>query len=1196
MIRTIDFNAFVAGTVIDDEYVVSDGVTVSAVARGDGADQAMIFDSNNPTGDDTDLASDTLDGLLIISEDGDSSDPDDNDAGGSIFFDFEDLVRIKSLTFKDIEETSGEGTRMIFYNADGEVIENQFVAPTGDGGETTVQLFVPGTARMEVRFEGSGAIDNLVFDDGKGADEAPTAVDDSAITDEDTSVIIDLRGNDNDPNNTLEELTIGEFVSPNGTVEDNGDGTVTFTPDQDFNGEAVFTYTLRDPNGNTDVGEVTVQVNPINDAPDAVADADTTDFNTAITVDLLANDTDPDIATNGDVLTVVAVSVPEAQGTVVNNGDGTATFTPADGYTGVATIAYTIEDEAGLRDSDEHFVTVEVDDNQPPVTGDDTLTTDEDTPSEPLNVLANDSDPDGDTLTLVSAESPDGEVSIDPDGEIVFTPTEDFNGETTITYTVTDPSGAESTGTVNVTVNPINDAPDAVDDSDTTEFETAVTVDLLANDTDVDIATNGDVITVIEATVPAEQGILVDNGDGTVTFTPADGFSGDATISYTIEDAAGLQDSALHTVTVGESTDVSPVAVDDVAETQEDTAVVIDLLGNDTDPDTPAEDLTISALSVPADQGEVVDNGDGTVTFTPAPDFNGEVTISYTVSDPEGNTDDGEAVVTVTPVADAPVTEPDALTTDEDTPSEPLNVLANDSDPDGDELTLISATSPDGEVSFDPNGEIVFTPNENFNGTTTIEYFVTDPSGLESPGIVNVTVNPVNDAPDAVDDTDVTDEDTSVEINLLANDTDVESDPLTVTTASVPAEEGTLEPVTDGSDGLYIFTPAPDFNGDATVSYSISDGNGGEDSAVHVITVGEENDAPVANPDTLTTDEDTPSEPLNVLANDSDPDGDPLTLTSATSPDGEVSFDPDGEIVFTPDENFNGETTITYIVTDPSGTESTGTVTVTVNPVNDAPDAVDDTDVTDEDTSVEINLLANDTDVEGDPLTVTTASVPAEEGTLEPVTDGSDGLYTFTPAPDFNGDATVSYTISDGNGGEDSAVHVITVGEENDAPVANPDTLTTDEDTPSEPLNVLANDTDPDGDPLELIEATSPDGTVAFTPEGEVIFTPDPDFNGETTITYTVTDPSGEETEGTVTVTVTPVNDAPDAVDDVDVTPEDTPITVDLLANDTDVDGDDLTVVEATVPEEQGTLVDNGDGTVTFTPAEDFTGEATISY
>ena len=816
MIRTLDFNAFAAGTVIDDEYATTEGVTVSATG---GSGQAMLFDTNNPTGGDTDLASDTLDGVLIISEDGDSSDPDDNDAGGSLFFDFNEPSFIKSLTFKDIEETSGDGTLMIFYDADGGVIDEHFVQPTDDGGERTVGLGVDGVSRLEVRFEGSGAVDNLVFDDKLPVDEGPTAVDDSGETDEDTAVIIDLRGNDTDPNDLRDDLVIGDFVSADGTVTDLGDGTVSFLPNPDFSGETTFTYSVTDPAGNSDTGEVTVLVNPVNDAPAAVNDADTTDFNTPITVDLLANDTDVDLP-EGDMLTVTSVSVPVEQGTVLNNNDGTALFTPADGFTGDATISYTIEDAAGLSDSAEHVVTVaDGAGNSAPVTAPDTAETDEDTASDPIDVLDNDSDPDGDTLQVTEATSPDGTVEITADNELIFTPNPDFNGETTITYTAADPSGAETPGTVTVTVNPVNDAPVAVDDSDETDLNTAIELDLLANDSDVD----GDALTVVSATVPVDQGTVSAPVDGVVTFTPADGFAGVATVSYTIEDEEGLQDSAEHTVTVsGTPANNAPIAVDDVATTDEDTAVVLDLVDNDSDPD--GDLLTVTAVSVPADQGTVVNNDDGTATFTPALDFNGEATVTYTIADPDG---------------------------------------------------------------------------------------------AEATAVHVVDVTPVNDAPVANDDTDTTAEETPITVDLLDNDSDVDGDTLTVVGATVPADQGTL---LDNGDGTVTFTPATDFTGPATISYSISDGNGGADSAEHVIDVTPVNDAPVAGDDMMGTPYNTPITDIPVLANDTDVDEDPLRVVTATTPDGDVIINDDGTLTFTPTDGFTGPAEITYTISDrPAG-------------------------------------------------------------------------------------------------------------------------------------------------------------------------------------------------------------------------------------------------------------------------------------
>ncbi len=1061
----------------------------------------------------------------------------------------------------DILDLTGQGP---FY------LDNVTTDSNGNGIDGTV-VFVDADGNPTGATISFTEIEKVV---GEEINRGPDAVDDMAETDEDTAVIIDVLSNDSDPDG--DPLEVISATSPNGTVEINPDGTLTFTPDENFNGMTTVDYVISDGNGGTDKAWVKVTVNSVNDAPDAVDDFDTTDEDTPITVDLLANDTDPD----GDDLTVTSARLMDpTQGTLVNNGDGTVTFTPAPDFNGDVVIKYDITDGNGGRDWASHTITVEAVNDAPDAT-DDSATTDEDTPVT-IPVLDNDSDPDGDPLTVTEATSPDGDVVINPDGTITFTPADNFNGPTTITYTVTDPDGNEDTATVNVVVNPVNDGPETgpggvEDDVAETDEDTPVDIDVLANDSDPD----GDPLTVTEATSP--DGDVVINPDGTITFTPDENFNGETTITYTVEDPSGESAQATVTVTVNPIND-APEAVDDADGTQEDTAITVDLLANDFDVD--GDDLTVIAVSVPADQGTVVNNGDGTATFTPAPNFNGEATISYTIEDEEGLTDSAIHTVDVAAVQDVPDAENDVATTDEDTPVT-IDVLANDEDPDGDPLTVTEATSPDGDVVINPDGTITFTPDENFNGNTTIEYTITDPDGNEDTATVFVHVDPVNDAPEAVDDADTTDEDTPVIVDLLANDFDVDGDDLSVVSATLISGEGEI---VDNGDGTVTFTPAPDFNGEAVIEYTIQDEEGLQDTALHTITVEGVEDAPDAEDDVAETDEDTPVT-IDVLDNDSDPDGDPLTVTEATSPDGDVTINPDGTITFTPDENFNGDTTITYTVTDPDGNEDTATVDVTVNPINDAPEAVDDADGTQEDTAITVDLLANDFDVDGDDLTVIAVSVPADQGT---VVNNGDGTATFTPAPNFNGEATISYTIEDEEGLTDSAIHTVDVAEVQDAPDAEDDVAETDEDTPVT-IDVLGNDSDPDGDPLTVTEATSPDGDVVINPDGTITFTPDENFNGDTTIEYTITDPDGNEDTATVTVTVLPVNDAPEAEDDRSTTPFNTAVTVPVLANDFDVDGDDLTVTEATSPD--GDVVINPDGTITFTPNDGFEGEAVIDY
>ncbi|HDM8125779.1 TPA: tandem-95 repeat protein, partial [Vibrio harveyi] len=585
---------------------------------------------------------------------------------------------------------------------------------------------------------------------------------------------------------------------------------------------------------------------------------------------------------------------------------------------------------------------------RPPVAEDDSVLTDEDA-SVSIDVLANDQDADSDSLSIESATVPAEQGTVEIiDGKLIFTPAEDFNGEATVTYVVTDGALTDE-ATVTVTVNPINDAPAAVNDTVSTDEDTAVTIDVLANDSDPE----NDTLTITAASVPTEQGTVA-IVDGKLVFTPAENFNGDATISYTISDGQ-LTDDATVAVTVNPVND-APVAVDDTVTTDEDTAVTIDVLANDSDPEN--DTLTITAASVPAEQGTVT-IVDGKLVFTPAENFNGDATISYAISDGQ-LTDDATVAVTVNPVNDAPVAVNDTVSTDEDT-AVTIDVLANDSDPENDTLTITAASVPaeQGTVTI-VDGKLVFTPAENFNGDATISYTISD-GQLTDDATVAVTVNPVNDAPVAVDDTVATDEDTAVTIDVLANDSDSENDTLTITAASVPAEQGTVTIV----DGKLVFTPAENFNGDATISYTISDGQLTDDATV-AVTVNPVNDAPVAVNDTVSTDEDT-AVTIDVLANDSDPENDQLTITNASVPaeQGTVTI-VDGKLVFTPAENFNGDATISYTISDGQLTDD-ATVAVTVNPIQDAPVFTQDSYEFNYDENIDENVVigqvsANDVD------------------------------------------------------------------------------------------------------------------------------------------------------------------------------------------------------------------------------------------
>lgn len=1042
---------------------------------------------------------------------------------------------------------------------------------------------------------------------GDRINEGPTANDDTATTDEDESVTIDVLANDTDPEN--DDLTVIGATSPDGEVTINGDGTLTFTPAENFNGDTTITYEIEDEAGNTSTGTVTVTVAPVNDDPVAVDDTATTDEDTPVVIDLIGNDTDVD----GDPLNIGAVSVPADQGTVVDNGDGTVTFTPAPNFNGDATITYTVEDGQGGQDTGTATVMVGAVNDAPIACPDLYFVTEEEGAGDlDGNVITNpsdnnaglDIDPDGDTLTVVAVNGNGGGVgtevvgsngglfTLNPDGSFDFSANGEFESlapgetqDTVIEYTVSDGNGGTGTATLTITVQGVNDGPDAVDDAVTVEEDASVLISPLGNDTDVD----GDALTIDSFTQPA-NGTLTDNGDGTFTYEPNPDYNGPDSFTYTVTDGNGGTDTATVNIDVTPVND-APDAVNDVDTTDEDTPIALDVLANDTDID--GDTLTVTGATVPAEQGtvEIVGNQ---VVFTPAENFNGLATISYSIEDGNGGTDTAIHEVNVLPVNDAPVAVDDIASTQEDT-AVVIDLIANDFDVDGDDLTIgtVSVPPEQGTVVDNGDGTVTFTPAPNYTGPASIEYTVVDGNGGEDMGgaTVNVFVEGVNDGPDAVDDAVTTEEDTPITIDALANDTDDDGDDLTITGASVPAEQGSVEVV----DNKLVFTPAPDFNGDATITYAITDGNGGTDTAEVAVTVTPVNDDPVAVDDIETTDEDTPVT-IDLIENDTDVDGDPLTIGTVSVPadQGTVVDNGDGTVTFTPAPNFNGPATITYTVVDGQGGEDEGEAVVSVGAVNDGPVANDDSDTTEEDTPITVDLIANDTDEDGDDLSVINATVPAEQGTL---VDNGDGTVTFTPAPNFNGTATISYEISDGNGGTDIAEHVIEVTPVNDGPVAVDDDVTVDEDE-SVVISPLENDSDPDGDPVTIqsIDTQPENGTLTDNGDGTYTYEPDPGYNGPDSFTYTVTDGNGGTDTATVNITVNSVNDGPDAVDDSDVTTILSPVVVDVIGNDTDPENDALSVVAFTQPTEGGTVTDNGDGTLTFTPDGTVDGEITFDY
>ena len=532
-------------------------------------------------------------------------------------------------------------------------------------------------------------------------------------------------------------------------------------------------------------------------------------------------------------------------------------------------------------------------------------------------------------------------------------------------------------------------------------------------------------------------------------------------------------------------------------------------------------------------------------------------------------------------------------------------------DPDGDALHF---TTTDGHAgTLTDNGDGTYTYKTLTPGVDSVTITADDDDGTHIHGLlgwlfkpdaghtrtvtltIDVTAPPVNHAPVAVDDAVPTDEDTPVVIDVLTNDTDADGDPLSIGSYGT-ASHGT---VVLNADGTFTYVPDENCNGADEFSYTVTDGTAPSNTATVHITIDPVNDAPVAHDGTVhnVSENSTVSATLANLV--SDADGDTLTLEVVDQPElGSVTFVTNtGFFYYAPPEVGTATTTtFTYRAFDGTDYSNTATVTIEFVNTNDAPTTTDDDLNTDEDTPLLITpntLLANDTDPENDPLTITTVSNPGH-GTL---TTNTDGTYTYTPTTNYNGDDSFTYTVSDGTLTSQGTVH-LTINPINDAPVAHDGTVhnVSENSTVSATLANLVSDAD--GDTLTLEVVDQPElGSVTFVTNTGFFYYAPPEVGTATTTTFTYRAFDGTDYSNTATVTIEFVNtnDAPTATDDTATTDEDTPVVIDVLANDTDPENNTLSVGWFSHGA-HGTVTRNADGTLTYSPDENYSGTDEFSY
>ena len=1001
------------------------------------------------------------------------------------------------------------------------------------------------------------------LDDGNGgrdtatvtvttANAPPVANDDTISTPPGTPVSIAVLANDTDPNGDPRHLvSVGQPQSGAGTVTSNAD-RADYVPAPGFAGRAAFSYTVGDSRGAQ--ATATVYVDVANSAPTAADDAATTPYRTDVVIDALANDTDPNLANphSGEVLSLVTVGTPAAGTATI--AAGRIEYRPPVGYSGTVTFPYTIEDVSHATSTATVTVTVG---NAAPVAADRTESTPYATPVD-VDVLTHATDPNGsDVLRVSGTTNPaHGTATVRPDGRITYVPDQRFSGTDTVDYTIDDGHGGTDTGRITISV--ANAAPTARPDAVTVPAGVPLAVDVMANDED---DPNGDPVTVTVRTAPLHGTATVGPGRR-ITYRAASAHRGADSFGYELSD--GTATSAA-TVTVG-VVNSGPVARTDAVATDTGTAVVVDPLANDDDPNGDA--LTLAGVTA-AGHGTVARTANGTVTYTPVAGFWGIDAFSYTVEDPERLA--AAAMITVLvrnadPIArdDAAVVPPGVTTV--------LDVLADDTDPNtGQVIHVASAGVPGHGTAVVVADRIRYTPAAGYHGPDTFGYVVTDDLGATDTGLVTLTVD---GPPVTADDEAVTASATAVTVAVTANDTDPEGQPLTVTSVAA-ASHGSAVLL----GGQVRYTPAAGFIGTDSFGYVVRDPVG--NTATGAIRVHVANSTPVARPD-LAAAPAGRAVTVPVLANDDDPDaGQVLHVASAGTAGHGTTLVDTGGIRYTSAAGHAGPDTFTYVVADDLGATATGLVTVTVDG---APIAADDDVATASATAVSVDVTANDTDPEGQPLVVVSAAVPAH-GDAAVVA----GAVRYTPAAGFTGTDAFTYVVRDPAGS--TAVARIRVRVANADPVARPDEAAVLADR-GVTVDVLGNDSDDNpGQRLVITAVGTPAHGAAAVVGGRVRYTPATGWTGRDGFTYRIADGAGGTAQSTVAVTV--AGGMPVALPDAATTPYRRPVEVPVLANDLDP-GRSLTLVAVTAPP-HGTAAVAGDA-VAYTPPDGFSGVAAFRY
>ncbi|MGK7900947.1 MAG: Ig-like domain-containing protein [Hormoscilla sp.] len=1126
-------------------------------------------------------------------------------------------------------------------------------------------------------------------------DTGLVASDDTAIAREDRSETIAVLENDFNPEGRAFGLIFFERTTENGgtIARDNNDtprltdDKLVYTPAAGFTGTDSFTYSIGDARGNISTATVDITVESAPEpGPVATDDRASVAAGESETIAVLENDFNPD----GDSFGLIFFErTTENGGTVTRDNNDTPRltddkliYTAADGFIGEDSFTYSIGDALGNIKTATVTVIVNPELGLPLIAEDDFATTLADIPVN-ISVLDNDSGPDG-VVELIDFEDVTGNggiVSLENNGTpndltddfLNYLPAFGFFGTDSFSYSIGDGSGQTATGFVTVEVGPAGNAPPiAADDFAETVQGISVNIDPLNNDFDE----SGNRLGIIDFAQTTENGGTVTRDeDGSLMYTPPVGFTGTDGFSYRVGDGSGITDTAFVSIVVDRiHQDLPPLILDQEVYTFFNEPVDIFVLENEFDPrDIRREILDFEETPEGGtvtldDNGTPEDPTDDFLTYSPTDGFIGTDAFSYSISDDRGLTSTAFATVTVLPEGQSAVAIDDF--TNIFLPEENqvnIFVLENDFSLNGDAIALTDfdeTTEGGGTVTRNNNDTpedltddfLIYTAGEEFSSTDSFTYSISDGSSTDT-AVVDV-VNFFTIAPPflptvfAADDRAFITANSPANIPVLDNDFSFQQsaeltdfDDSTAAGGTITRDEnGTAEDLTDD---LLVYTPATDFVGTDSFTYSIIDDFSPTSStAVVNVVVVPANSTVFAADDNAEVIKNNPTS-IFVLENDFEVNGNPLeildfdetTVNGGTvslegfflpeidEPIDDIIIDPfppiggQGYLLYSPADGFTGTDSFTYSISNPDGVTDTATVRVTVAPS--PPFAGFAFGETFENAPVTIDVLSSAFDFDRDSIFLTDLEGTSTFGgtvSLEDngtPSDQTDDLLVYEPATGFTGFDDFNYTITDSSGLTDVGEVSVNILPAPAGFATVDDFVQTVAGLPVK-VGVLDNDFEIDDEPLELIsfERETENGGIVTrfennTPSDQtddfLVYEPgefDSEFFGSDSFSYTIANADGSTDTGVASVSIAPILTTFANFDDA-YTFADLPINIDVLANDFTVDNSPVELIdfETTTEFAEGAIARDDKGTddltddsLIYTPAEGFTGYDEFSY